>query len=236
MGANNEDYTKYLKQGWKILILVSIILATIVASIIFALEESSVVIFLGFFISLLISNYINLYMVYKFVVNPIIDELKQQKKQYSMDGLTGVCRREVFEERRMFYQTECSSLGILFVDVNNLKKINDTYGHYAGDELIIEVANSIKKLREECSNVDFFRVGGDEFIIVIKDKSEQECKKVSKILKQKISCIRLKTVPEHRVEAAMGLAYSNTKINVSALLEKADAEMYRNKNSMKSAK
>ena len=58
-------------------------------------------------------------------------------------------------------------IGVIYFDLNNLKEINDTYGHDVGDIIIIKLAKSISYLLDE--GIRAYRIGGDEFIVIIED-------------------------------------------------------------------
>lgn len=57
-----------------------------------------------------------------------------------------------------------TSLGIIYLDVNGLKDVNDQFGHEVGDALLVECARRMKMVFKKA---DFYRIGGDEFIIII---------------------------------------------------------------------
>lgn len=56
-----------------------------------------------------------------------------------------------------------TSLGIIYLDVNGLKDVNDQFGHEVGDALLVECARRMKMVFKKA---DFYRIGGDEFIII----------------------------------------------------------------------
>lgn len=168
-----------------------------------------------------------------FVLEPMVSDLQNEKRSFRKDNLTGLCRREVLEERTSWYEQDYESIAVLYVDVNNLKTINDDYGHDAGDEVIVGVANAIKKLRNYYSELDHFRVGGDEFIVIIKDATEERARDLSRVLSNHIERITLRKVNNQKVSAAIGFAYANNRIRINSLMHQADDDMYRNKKRMK---
>lgn len=99
----------------------------------------------------------------------IIDDLKAQSDQIRYlsyhDQLTGLYNRHFLESYTQDLKTEVHPLGLVFFDVNNLKEINDRFGHLEGDRLIERVAS---KIREICREDDVaIRVGGDEFVVLM---------------------------------------------------------------------
>lgn len=227
--------SKYFKKMMLILVLTSIALSAFIVGIasIFIKSSFLLFIFFGIVVVILISNYILLFIIRVKVIKPMLKDMQVEKCAYRKDKLTGLCRREVLEERKVWYETDYESIGILYVDINNLKTINDEFGNLARDELIVRVAEAIKALREEFSELDHFRVGGDEFVVVIKDATEYKCRQLSISLTESINAIVLRRARGHQAKAAIGFSYSNNKINLPLLLDIADKDMYRNKEIMK---
>lgn len=90
------------------------------------------------------------------------------------DSLTGVNNRTCFDERVEEYLIEeYHPIGVIMGDVNGLKMINDTLGHLEGDKLLKIIANILRGCCEEKGDV--FRIGGDEFVILIPNSNENEC-------------------------------------------------------------
>ncbi|MBO5397930.1 MAG: GGDEF domain-containing protein [Clostridia bacterium] len=197
------------------------------------IEKAIIYIFIGMILFSVLLNTIVLTLVKFLVLEPMISDLQKEKRSFRKDNLTGLCRREVLEERTSWYEQDYESIAILYVDVNNLKNINDDYGHDAGDEAIIGVANEIKKLRTFYSELDHFRVGGDEFVVIIKDATEERARDLGRILSNQIERIMLRTVNGQKVTAAIGFAYANNRIRINSLMHQADDDMYRNKKRMK---
>ena len=120
-----------------------------------------------------------------------------------------------------------SSIGVIICDLDNLKKINDSLGHTYGDRLLINFSNLLK--RE--SNIDTIvaRFGGDEFVILLENISEDHVKETYFGLKQSIGQFnkRNQTMP---IQVSMGWAYSPTSLGVVENVFKiADDMMYENK-------
>ena len=79
----------------------------------------------------------------------------------SMDYLTKLPNRRALEKRKSKYDIDTTT--VLYLDLDNLKKINDTINHREGDKLIVNFTDQLKSI---CSQKNIYRVGGDEFIIV----------------------------------------------------------------------
>ena len=114
---------------------------------------------------------------------------------------------------------------ILYFDINNLKFVNDTFGHDMGDELIIRAAESIRGVITE--NMDAYRLGGDEFMVVIPNGDSTVAEAFTENWKQKLKIINsLPSVAECKI--ACGYASGNGKV-FSEILKVADKNMYDNK-------
>lgn len=213
------------------IVLVALLILSILLTIILSDNGNVIKTFLEVFI---VSEAVGVFVVggvQIFVINPIVEELQNAKRTAGQDVLTGIGNRNSFIERTPFYN-DCKSIGILFIDVNDLKKTNDTYGHEAGDELICSVAKTIKNL--EGVN-DCYRFGGDEFVIVLPNATLQQLEKVQKDLSNKIAQLQLNLSP-NKCSVAIGSGYKDFDINVESLIKKADTDMYQQKKKQKAAK
>lgn len=98
-----------------------------------------------------------------------VSELKDECARLSTDAVTGAHGRSVFEKELEieFARTKRfgRSLGVLMVDVDDFKRVNDKHGHTVGDEVLRDVAGSIKSV---VRNSDIFaRYGGEEFVVLV---------------------------------------------------------------------
>lgn len=142
------------------------------------------------------------------------------------DGLTGLYNKGKYLS--MFESTyqEMDSIGIFNFDVNNLKKMNDTYGHEAGDRLIIKGADSIRMVTGD--TVHGYRMGGDEFVMIACNVTEDEVLRLQKQWEEELA--RLNT-PEDGIECVMavGVAYGEKGYDFATLMQEADERMYEDK-------
>lgn len=115
---------------------------------------------------------------------------------------------------------------IAFIDLNHFKKINDTYGHLAGDEVLISVAEKLKLLPRE-SDV-CCRYGGDEFLIYFHNINHREnaVKLVQKIEKS-IASIDVKNINVNlALSASVGISITNNNMSLDEAIQQADDSMY----------
>ena len=149
-----------------------------------------------------------------------------QKMAYS-DALTGLENRMALEKRQT--QMPDRVTYVLF-DLNDLKGINDHYGHSAGDTAIIAAAESIREAFQGLGRC--YRIGGDEFLAVLEDASDQELLDAEQTMYQYLEQ-KSRGLP-YEVTVAMGTARSTgPEETEDSLFSRADERMYQRKEQMK---
>ena len=103
------------------------------------------------------------------VITERVDRVNSEIDKSEHDELTGCYNRVKLQSQKGYYYN--NEICVIFIDVNNLKKMNDIFGHEAGDNLLKTASN---KLRFWESYGDVYRLGGDEFMIVTVGKSLEE--------------------------------------------------------------
>ncbi|UWG96664.1 sensor domain-containing diguanylate cyclase [Dehalobacter sp. DCM] len=159
-------------------------------------------------------------------------EGRHLKFKAQRDGLTEITNREYFE--KMFLQEfkkakkMKSPLSIIMIDIDNFKSVNDTYGHLAGDKVLIALAKTIQK---EIRNIDLFgRYGGEEFIIALPEIEGSSAKSIAERLRKKIEKTKISYKKQAlRVTASFGAAQLSDEKNPKELLDKSDQAMYLSK-------
>lgn len=156
------------------------------------------------------------------------------------DALTGVLNRKAginfLKERMQNIQLKKGALTICFVDVNNLKEVNDKYGHKLGDNLIVNVAKIIKEVLREGDEVA--RLGGDEFLVLFDACNIEQAVRAWDRIIEKFEAFNLNSDEVYDISVSVGFAEYNHKLNISyeTLIELADTEMYKNKERYKRLK
>ncbi len=149
------------------------------------------------------------------------------------DSLTRIYnRRGFFEKAANIPEQQRSSYTIIMLDMDNLKEINDTYGHQAGD-LALQKLSEI--LRRQIRRQDILsRYGGDEFIILLPRTTIEDARALAGRLFDAIQTTRLfyQDVPVP-LSASMGVAVSAPRENLEGCIQRADAALYRAKASGK---
>ena len=149
--------------------------------------------------------------------------VKRMKILSSTDLLTGVMNRNAMNNRIMDHDNGVRPIdepyGIFFIDVNGLKTINDTNGHLAGDNLLKDVALTMK---EHFEKGEIYRVGGDEFMVIVESINKEEFEALDKNLRA--DCER-----EGRAHYAVGSCFSEDTHDVKKSMQIADTKMYEDK-------
>ena len=151
-----------------------------------------------------------------------------------MDSLTGLPNRRLLDSRLSYIYAEAGrfnkKFGLMALDIDHFKHINDSYGHDVGDEVIKQVANVLKACVRDVDTVS--RLGGDEFVIVVKD--QQSGDSLVKIASKILQAFR-KTMLIHDREVAVHLSIGLTlfdpavAVTLKQLLKQADIALYHAK-------
>lgn len=167
-----------------------------------------------------------------------ISEYKKIQKQISeyayQDPLTNLPNRRLLQDRLNLALTHARRykrhMGIMFLDIDHFKAVNDTHGHAFGDELIKAVANRLSDCVRSADTV--CRLGGDEFVIVISEIANQHDISVvaNKILKSTSQPIVIEGI-EAQVTMSVGAVIydADSDDNVDTLMKKADQALYEMK-------
>lgn len=154
------------------------------------------------------------------------------------DSLTGIRNKTAYDQEVKKINWEISDglsqIGIAMVDLNFLKRINDTYGHDKGNISIILLCKIICNIFEHSP---VFRVGGDEFVIILKGHDLNNIEDLITTFHEQMEELRKNTSLEYweKVSAAIGYAVYNPSLDedFESVFKRADSEMYKNKKSMK---
>ena len=166
-----------------------------------------------------------------------ITQKKEEKMQYEQlvclahyDTLTQIPNRFLFQKRLEEVQNKAArhstSFAFFFIDIDNFKSINDTYGHATGDFVLCSIAQNIKKvIRLEDT---FARIGGDEFTIIT--ENIQESQEVKNLAKKVISAVTTPIIyknKEFHITCSIGISrYPIDSTQITELLHKSDHAMY----------
>jgi|AntDeeMinimDraft_5_1070356.scaffolds.fasta_scaffold15733_2 diguanylate cyclase (GGDEF)-like protein len=146
------------------------------------------------------------------------------------DELTGISNRKHFKDflNKMFTMAKRHSqpLVLLMADVDNFKEINDTYGHFEGDECLRKVA---EVLTENIRNEDLAaRMGGDEFVVLLPQTQLEEAKNIADRIKKSVQEIDIKD--SGSITISIGAAVIRKEDDIESFLKRADDALYKAKN------
>lgn len=150
------------------------------------------------------------------------------KEMANTDSLTGLYNRRKFEEKMNYFAgKEMENVSITIFDINGLKLINDTLGHFPGDQAIVSVANRLMGSFSGYGTVA--RIGGDEFGILIEGIEEHE---LENMIKSFITHNKEKLFITENIGILLSYGYAfhkNGIVNMEHLFQIADNNMYQNK-------
>jgi diguanylate cyclase (GGDEF)-like protein len=151
------------------------------------------------------------------------------------DGLTGLYNRTSYKEKLDEYENNKVSFGIVMMDVNNLKKVNDGLGHDEGDKMLVASAHIIKNAFDK-PGMDCFRIGGDEFVVLVRTQDiGRDCNEG--IARLEILYDEYNSDGTHNFDLVIAKGYNVYKpengVSVKKTVQVADERMYRNKQELK---
>ncbi len=145
------------------------------------------------------------------------------------DTLTGLGKRRFFDDaiHKALQLTERKQqpLVLILLDLDNFKQVNDNFGHHAGDEVLLAVADAMRSTLRASDNL--FRFGGDEFAVLLTAEDAQSAELVAHRLVKAISqhhiCVKF------GVSASAGLASHLADESAKSIFNRADAALYEAK-------
>ena len=149
--------------------------------------------------------------------------LEQLETMSTVDMLTDVYNRNAMNKRidelMQDSGSKPDSLAVVFADLNGLKQVNDNDGHVAGDMLLKDAAGIFKKV---FFDGEIYRAGGDEFMAIVTDISEEE-------LEKRIEKLKKYSETDGNVSFSLGYCYDASDCNIRKAMSIADKSMYKNK-------
>ena len=174
----------------------------------------------------------------KMIIN-LREHKELQHRLSHRDSLTGLRNTTSYKSWMIEFDTKIqsgnTSFGIAVFDINNLKKINDTYGHMYGNELILTASRIIC---DTFKRSPVFRIGGDEFCVILQGRDLED--KQALFERFDSTCLATYVVKDNvrfSVSIAKGFSefYPGKDTQFSDVFERADSKMYKNKRDMKIA-
>lgn len=155
----------------------------------------------------------------------ISEQVNYGKQIYMLsnyDSLTNFLNRRSLNRDTASYEV-VNNLTVVFFDVNNLKFINDVFGHVKGDELLREVANEINRTYGSFASI--YRIGGDEFIVVYSKKKHKDLD-IANLVRHRLSKKEINKIP---IMVSFGVAKRIKNQKFDELVSQAEDHMYQRK-------
>ena len=176
----------------------------------------------------LLANLLSTILEHELKCNDQERHIERIEMEAMSDELTELYNRRGWEKLLQAEEERCQRYGhpagVIYIDLDNLKPINDSQGHAAGDELICTATKTIKSA---VRGQDIFaRVGGDEFAVLAIECNRYELKKLASRIKQSLQ--------DAKIEASIGYAPRHPSEGLAVACEKADQKMYECKRDRKS--
>lgn len=169
----------------------------------------------------------------------ISQHMKQMQGLVFLDSLTGVRNKMAYDNyiaelKSRIENGEVKSYGIAILDTNNLKEINDTYGHENGNAYLV---NSCKLICQIFAHSPVFRIGGDEFLVILLDEDLDNHHDLLKQLKESMDLTKKASFPWKQISIACGIGIATyaKATTIADTFNKADSDMYKNKQAIKIA-
>lgn len=179
------------------------------------------------------------------IENAVLREAHERRvaeltEQARTDPLTGLANRtrlfERIEHAAALGRRSRQTIGVVFIDLDDFKHINDTYGHAAGDEVLVAVARALEGCVREEDTVA--RFAGDEFVVVLEQTTRAETNAAAERIASAFAPLRVRVPATHAlggehveidVTASIGVTATADEASGEALVRRADQAMYRAK-------
>ena len=148
------------------------------------------------------------------------------------DSMTQLYNKRHYKEQLKELQNDCT-IGVIYFDIDNLKRMNDTFGHEKGDAVILKAAEFIRRYLTEQARG--FRIGGDEFVMLIRDCTEEKVQEPVSTMRGDEKGNLSDVAAEFYCRLAIGGAFRKTAETLEETIKRADDEMYKNKHSVRKA-
>ena len=157
-----------------------------------------------------------------------IDQAVDARRLAMSDPLTGLLnRRALFEMMERVGNDHVSRIYVIYIDLDNFKRLNDTRGHQAGDDALreaAEVLRSVTRATDLCA-----RFGGEEFVVVVNCNVHDEAAEIAERLRETLES----HLVSYGVTASIGVAVRDEGMGIDELIQLGDQQMYSAKTSGK---
>lgn len=169
----------------------------------------------------------------KTYINILTQKVEKYATKIYKDGLTEAFNRNFLEDKanEIFLKSKLSNtyIGVIMLDIDNFKQINDTYGHDIGDLVLINLAKTINNTIRK--NDILIRYGGEEFLIILQDSNIDNIYKIAEKIRKNIESITINIGDKH-IKFTISLGVSKVQENDETLndaIKRADINLYKAK-------
>lgn len=168
-----------------------------------------------------------------------LNAMKDIRRLYKEDTLTGIANRRGFEVQARKIYGDANYLrkrvAVISIDMDNLKKNNDAYGHSAGDDCLRRVAKALEKAAEGRENITYARTGGDEFFVVARIEKQNEGAEFIVKLREELAKINEAGGQPYMAEVSCGVyeVKDTSKVALARAMAMSDERMYEEKRQRK---
>lgn len=154
--------------------------------------------------------------------------IRKYHRQANIDSLTGICNRRYFFTKVSAMLRIKSPVSLMMIDVDNFKRINDTYGHSSGDA-VLKLLAGILKSNTDCTDI-VARLGGEEFAVFLPKNNYKNvfltAEKIKRAVEEKSFSFACGT---DKITISIGVVTSVLPIDIDCLLKYADGALYKAK-------
>lgn len=198
---------------------------------IFTISIVSLFLFVFFvFITLYVMIKKRMVHTHKMLKDEINKKTEKLKEQTYIDYLTKAKNRKAFSETLLslirIYKQNDTTFSIIIFDIDDFKNINDSYGHDFGDKVLINMTNIVQNLIRSSDTV--FRIGGEEFVVLLPGATIDSSFKISKKLLKEIPKQLLEKM-EKSVTVSIGITEVNKDDNETTIFKRVDKLLYKAK-------
>ena len=169
------------------------------------------------------------------IITDLTSQVKELERNSSLDSLTKVFNKRALStylHQICTAKTNSYELHLLMLDIDDFKIINDTYGHIAGDKVLIYIANILRKTLRDGDKI--FRFGGEEFVIILNRIDAKACQQITKRILNLISSNQLIYKGNSlSVTMSIGTTVHYSSDTPDEIIARADKALYKSKKSGK---
>jgi len=169
----------------------------------------------------------------KTYINILTEKAQKYEIKAYKDGLTNTFNRAFLEDKAkelfLKYQLSKIPVGIMMIDIDDFKKINDTYGHDVGDFVLVNLANTVQKLIRK--DDIFIRYGGEEFLLILEDSNIVNTKNVAEKIRKTIENLSIE-INDKKINFTISIGITDiyeTDKSIYEAIKRADINLYKAK-------